>query len=394
MLPLRMNKRSFDTEDVFYGLKKYFIVLITFVFAGCDKQQNEDAQLFYEWGPPPIIWMTNKERSLLLDRKLQLDKDIRLQMIESADAALNFSPNPTDSIFYEGLVSNHPRRVEMKPHFQDIDNLVYLIDGYILTERSDYRKKSIEIMTAWAGTYKPTGNDVNENKLAIFYYAFDIYREFFRQKEKELITSWLIEIAEQQIKHWDIEVGSSNRHAKRMKLILMAGLVFDKKEYVDLAFTEIKRILDSSLYEDGSSRDLERRDALHYHNSQIKNYLILNYLTRFIGVDIYSDQQISGGSLKKSVHYMFPFIRQEKVHPEWVNTKIELDRERYEAGDDYYKPGKPWDIREGYTTLILSSPFDPECIALIDKLEKMDSLEDRRWLKFQVGIVKEVLEQE
>ena len=53
-----------------------------------------------------------------------------------------------------------------------------------------------------------------------------------------------------------------------------------------------------------------------------------------------------------------PFIKGEKNHPEWVNSKTKLDHERWEAGDPYYKPGKPWDPWEGYKSLMLASPFD------------------------------------
>ncbi|MEQ9296947.1 MAG: hypothetical protein RIF33_00215 [Cyclobacteriaceae bacterium] len=88
---------------------------------------------------------------------------------------------------------------------------------------------------------------------------------------------------------------------------------------------------------------------------------------------------------------MFPYIRQEKIHPEWVNSKIDLDRRRYEAGDDYYKPGNPWDIRQGYSTLILASPFDSACRQLSPLLEQEEGLEDLRWLNFQIEVVKEIL---
>jgi hypothetical protein len=375
------------------NVKNYILGSFILLVAGIVTAQPKDTEHFYEYGPPTTIWLSQAERHLLAERAQFLDKDIREDIINAAEQSLQLKPNPADSIFYEGLVSNHPKRLSMRPHFQDITNLVNLVNAYILTNNKAFARQSINIMTAWAAKYKPTGNDVNENKLRVFYYAFDIHQSSFTSEEKDLVASWLIEIAEQQIKHWDIEFGSSNRHAKRMKLILMAGLVFDNQEYVDFAMNEIRRILNTSLYGDGSSRDLERRDALHYHNSQIKNYIILNYLTRFVGINLYEDTQSDGGSIKKSVHYMFPYIRQEKVHPEWVNTKIELDRERYRAGDEYYRPGKPWDIKQGYPTLILASPFDSECDTQIDELEKMDGLGDRRWLKFQVGIVKEILNQ-
>jgi len=41
-----------------------------------------------------------------------------------------------------------------------------------------------------------------------------------------------------------------------------------------------------------------------------------------------------------------------------VNSKVKLDHQRWQAGDPYYKPGKPWDPWEAYESLLLASTFD------------------------------------
>lgn len=234
---------------------------------GCQRTEEGQAELFYEYGPPPTIWLNKAGRNLMAEQASLLDADIYDEIISNANQALEVDPNPTDSIFYEGLVSNNPRRLDMRQHFRDITNLVYLINAYVLTNKQAYAEQTMAIAVAWAKKYKPTGNDVNENKLRDFFYAFDIHRDTFSDEDRILVEDWLKLMASKQIAHWDIEIGSSNRHAKRMKIILMAGITFDNQEYIDFAVQEIEKILDDSLYPDGTSRDLERRDAIHYHNS-------------------------------------------------------------------------------------------------------------------------------
>ena len=373
-----------------YSILITSLIGLSFTFSYGQSVDKAKDVLFYEYGPPETIWLNSSERQSMFEKAKMLDKAIRESLIEKANQALADDPNPTDTIFYEGLVSNHPRRLEMQEHFEDLTNLSLLINAFLLTGNNAYRDQTMRILLAWAETYIPTGNDVNENKLRDFFYAYEIHREYFTEKEKTLVEHWLNTIAQRQIEEWDIEFGSSNRHAKRMKLILMAGLTFDNQEYINFAIAEIEKILDASLYADGTSRDLERRDAIHYHNSQVKNYLILNYLTRLVGKNIYTELQAEGGSIQKSIHYMFPYIRGQKVHPEWVNSKIGLDKRRYEAGDDYYKPGKPWDAKEAYSTMVLASPFDKECQKLVTLLEQQEGLEVQNWLKFQVQMVEDI----
>ena len=312
-----------------------------------------------------------------------MDKTLKDSIIAKADSVLHFSPNPLDSIFYEGYVSNHPRRLKSVMSLRDMSYMFRLVDAYLVTDGKKYAVHAINYLTAWSSTYRPTGNDVNENKLDICFYVFDIMRVLLTSEEQRPIEDWLHLIATKQQSRWSMANGSSNRHVKRLKLILMAAVVLGDASLESFVRSQLTPMITSAFYEDGSSRDLQRRDALHYHVDCIKVYLELAYLARLIDVSIYDLIGETGGSVKKSLHYIFPYVRGEKIHEEWVHTKVGLDRRRWEAGDPYYRPGKPWDQMEAFSTLLLAQPFDTSVAPLIEGLIVENSeliLEQRKTL--------------
>ena len=78
--------------------------------------------------------------------------------------ALAASPNPVDTIFYEGLLDIDPRRIETSKSLNDMNlltNLIYY--GYVENNEEIGPKVKLFVL-AWASTYLPNGNPINENK--------------------------------------------------------------------------------------------------------------------------------------------------------------------------------------------------------------------------------------
>ena len=95
--------------------------------------------------------------------------------------------------------------------------------------------------------------------------------------------------------------------------------------------------------------------------------------------DLYSRENKTGGSVKKSVEFMLPYARGEKVYPQWTNSKVEFDRTRYLAGDDKYKPGTAWDPTSGLSTYLYAQFFDSRFIEIIAKANNSRNKEYPSW---------------
>lgn len=101
-----------------------------------------------------------------------------------ANKAISRVPNPVETIAFEGYVSNHPQRIRSVDHLQDMLALRTLTWAYIITGGQQYATKGRTFLRAWARTYIPTGNDVNENKLNICFYTFHVFGYSFTTSER------------------------------------------------------------------------------------------------------------------------------------------------------------------------------------------------------------------
>lgn len=200
-----------------------FLFIPNFIEADCFQfQQNE----FVEFDLPPMLWLSESEKELIRNSKTLADETPVEEIRDIAEAAIKLKPNPADTIFYEGLLSNNPKRIETVEHLQDMRSLYFFSWAYLLTGEDKYGAAAKEYLLSWSKVYKPSGNDVNENKLDICFLAFDLLKEKFNENESFLIKNWFREIAQKQKKNWNPDKGSSNRHAKRLKLIFYCFIYF------------------------------------------------------------------------------------------------------------------------------------------------------------------------
>jgi hypothetical protein len=148
----------------------------------------------------------------------------------------------------------------------------------------------------------------------------------------------------------------------------MVGLMFGDKRWINMATKGYRQYMETSLRADGGSYDLEQHDALHAHISGLMPLLELALTMRQENADLLPYAAPSGASLQRSVEFVLPYARGQKVHPEWTNSKVAFDRQRWESGDAFYKPGKPWDPAESADLFSLSAFFVKEHAAVAAKL--------------------------
>ena len=85
------------------------------------------------------------------------------------------------------------------------------------------------------------------------------------------------------------------------------------------------------------------------------------------GQDWFSWKSPAGASLPGALDWLAPYARGEKQHIEFVNSKVQFDRDRAGAGQGEYAP-HPWDIANGVSTYTLASLLDGKYLALRDDL--------------------------
>lgn len=277
-------------------------------------------------------------------------------------------PDPLRVIHYEGLVNTDPRRIETVKHLHDMANASRLMKYWQTSADLRAAETLKTYILAWARTYELTGNDVNENKLYPLLVAYHALRNSFSAEERHEVDAWVETLGRL---HYDAVKNSdhlTNRYAKHLRLSAITGRIMNEKDWIKAAYEGIKRFVSHSLYKDGSSLDLKRRDTLTYHGSALKPPLELAILAGEEGRALYEWTSERGGSLKKSVDYVVPYAMGEKTRKEWVNSKVGLDHRRAEAGLEHYRKGRLYKPKSALELMELASYFDPELMRVVRHL--------------------------
>jgi len=232
---------------------------------------------------------------------------------------------------------------------------------------------------AWTNTYEITGNDVNENKFHPLLSAYYSLRTDFSDADRRRVDAWVETLGEHHARAVRKSRHFTNRYTKHIRLTAISGMILDRDEWIELAVDGIRRYVTESLNADGTSQDLERRDALAYHVSGLRPPLELAMLLGRRGRALYTWQSPEGASLKKSVEYVVPYAMGEKVHLEWVDTKVDLDRRRAAAGLEKYRPGKEYDPHDASKLMEAAAYFDPELMKVVRHLSEDDAARFPTW---------------
>ncbi|ELP29675.1 sulfatase-like hydrolase/transferase [Rhodopirellula baltica] len=298
---------------------------------------------------------------------------------KDAAALIGVAPRPIAVIQYEGLVNTDPNRIKTVEHLNQMTEIAVLMRHWQATGDRGTAETLRNLIFGWASTYKPTGNDVNENKFHPLLVAYLALRDSFDDDQRRHINAWVRQIGEL---HEPVVANSehvTNRYSKSVRLLAMAGLILQRDDWAKAANEGVKRFVRKSLYPDGSSRDLKHRDSLTYHGSSLKPPMELAMLAGEDGLSLYSWSSQKGGSLKKSVKFLVPYAMGEKTHAEWVNTKVDLDRRRAAAGIEKYRAGRLFDPEDALGVMEYGSYFDPDLLHVVRHLTQDDAKRFPTW---------------
>lgn len=325
--------------------------------------------VFVEFDPPspaPIGAMNRQIVLRLRDAAVEQQREGAgplHELLQSARLAAQQQPRPLAIIVYEGRVSNDPQRIASVRHLQDMAALHDLTWSWHLSGDPSLAEAGIRYLMHWMEQCPPSGNDVNDHKLTPMLEAFEALNPLLRPDQRATARAWTARFAEA---HWrGLQQAfadgraNTNRTSKRVKMLLQAAVVLDDEAEVQRALDAYRRHMALALRADGSSHDLNYRGAMHYHVSTVRALVETAVLARAVGVDLLDEANPQGGSLRRSLDWILPYARGEKVHEEWVHSQVGLDRRRWESGDPFYRPGKPWNPAAAADVFALASLLDP-----------------------------------
>ncbi len=298
---------------------------------------------------------------------------------KEATTKLDLEPNPIAKINYEGLVNTNPQRIKSVESLREMDDVATVFQYWQVSENPRAAAMLQRFILAWAETYVPTGNDVNENKFYPIFTAYESLRETFPEENRNKIDAWILTMGELHAEAVASSTHLTNRYTKHLRLLALFGRILDKPEWQEAAQVGLKRFVTESLRPDGTSLDLERRDTLTYHNSALRPVIELAVLAGPDGPALYNWTSPQNSSLKKSVDYVIPYADGTLKREEWRNTQVDLDRRRAAAGLAEYQPGKLFDPKDALKLMEEASFFDEDLVPLAIKLHESKANKFASW---------------
>ncbi|AHM62651.1 hypothetical protein D770_22020 [Flammeovirgaceae bacterium 311] len=372
---------------------KNIISVLLFLMMICLQYPAKGFSDIYTW---QAIFMNEHARNDLR-QYVRENSDARRKWLDiqaQAEQYLKDAPSPVAVIHYEGLLNNHPDRVKTVASLMDMRKLAHFYYAWIITREPVYQEKIKEYVVAWTNTYQATGNPINENKLEAIYLTYYITRENFTRQEQEKVDGWIGEVADAEINRQGVPM--NNWQTKRIKLLLYSGIILNDESYKQYALQKFREYINHSLRSDGSSYDLEQRDALAYHVSGLKPLILLGIVYDQFKSEFaeqfnpFTHVSANKSSIKKSVDFVNDYATGKKQHREWVNSKVKLDHERAKAGLAEYQKGKVYEPAESLELYEQAMYFEDDYQKIIDAicLEEQVSDHCHGWMYYVVKAIK------
>ena len=291
-----------------------------------------------------------------------------------ADNALTQIPYPIDTVVSEGHLATDPKKIRTGQSLRDIDKIYSLSIAYIIERNKKYLLKAGEYISSWARMNQPQGNPINDTKFEDLFFAYDLIKNDLLADQKKTINQWLEQMADAEIKTGltkTKKTSFNNWNSHRLKVVGLIAYILDNNQYKNYIAEELPDQIEKNLLPDGSGMDFLERDALHYHVYTLEPLISLaTVLKRSTGKDFYHYSSPSGASISKSIEFLIPFVNGEKLHPEFVNSKVAFDKKRADNKEPGYQIGATFKQTAGLPVLIQASYFDPSCMDVVRRVLK------------------------
>lgn len=276
-----------------------------------------------------------------------------------AEEAVDEPPSPLPRIQLEGLLPSDPRAQLSMRFYRDVRRIEALGYAYAATGDVRFAERASIYMEAWATINQPDGNPINETEISRLIRGLSLVSDAIAPAVRTQVERWLGRMASLQIERrpqWEI-ARPNNWYSHRLKIVGLVGYALGESRYMRYAEDGYRTQIAQNLRPDGSSFDFHHRDALHYHVYNLEPLVELAIAADKRGTNLYGFQAPTGASLERSIAFLLPYVRGEKVHVEFARTSVPFDRQRAQAGVPGFSG--PWDPLRAARLLEMAGYFNP-----------------------------------
>ncbi len=313
--------------------------------------------------------------------KGQAKSEAAAAAIARARAALGRPPGAIPQLHTEGtLPGKGIREISLKAKL-DHPIMLDLAIAWRATGDRAFLDQAARYLDNWAQTYQMSFNPIDETGFDRVIMAYDLTEPDLPADVRGRLDAFWRKMAVGYLDAMDAgpKNGNTNWQSHRVKLATMAAFQTGDRALIDRARTAYRRQIATNLNPDGSTFDFGERDALHYVTYDLEPLSMAALTARAHGEDWYHWRAPSGASLPGALDWLVPYARGDKTHIEFVNSKVQFDRDRAGAGQDEYAP-HPWKPVASLDLYRIASLLDPQYAPLAGALERQSGRRSEAWI--------------
>lgn len=284
-----------------------------------------------------------------------LKRDVNA-MLKRARNTVDQPLPPLARIYSEGLLASDPRKIktgQTMKRFDDVAAWGFAARMAPSPLKEQCQKRVNDTLLAWAKTYKPTGNPINENRFLSFFQAADQALPTMTADQQAKVRGWIKSFVTSSEKvHLAGLCDINNWRTFNLQIRATGAAVIGDSAAMKRASHDLDAVLKKTISANGESFDFRHRDALHYH---VYNTAALLNLASMTPQVLTADAK---KRIENSVTFMKPYYLGKKKHLEFKNTQVAFDIARRNAGEPKYQIHQ-WDPREADEVLQLARAVFP-----------------------------------
>ncbi len=256
-----------------------------------------------------------------------LSVPLKVQLFSEADRLRSRPPMPLAALASAGIVNpSDPQLIASRAALGDAMRVALLATAYRVRHDALDLRATREILTAWSTTYIPTGHPVDESRLDLMIWAYDLVRCELSNDDRSKIDPWLRKILEKK-GTWPFGASSirNNQHTHQLKLQVLISLILGENEKAKSLIAEARAHALANIGDpNGMSYDYKERDALHYHVFNLEAWDEIELVTH-----------CCTALVTAAGNFAWNKIQSGDVFHQFAASEISIDKKRAAAGHAY-----------------------------------------------------------
>jgi hypothetical protein len=264
-------------------------------------------------------------------------------------AQLGDSPKPLAQLHTEGTLPHEGIYDESVEARKDLELMRDAALVWRATGDGRYLRLVDRFLFAWATTYRPSFNPIDETHFDAMILAYDLTASALPVKTRNATAAFIATLANGYVERIDAEprplTGDyrNNWESHRVKLVAMAAFTLDDRKLINAAQRLFVEQIGDNIGADGATVDFAERDALHYVTYDLEPLVIAALAARRHNRNWLVERGANGASLAHALDWLVPYALGKKTHEEFAGSSVPFDAKRREAGIEGFSG--QWDSR-------------------------------------------------